>query len=289
MAVTSDPPEMVRAMSGARRYQRYVAIGDSSTEGLDDPDAHGGYRGWANRLAQRIADAQGSVLYANLGVRGKLTREVLDQQLAPAAAMRPDLATVFAGSNDILQLRFDPRTVANDVAHMQRTLAQGGATVVTFTLPDLTPIMPVARVLTRRVRAMNDALRGASASTGAILVDFAVHAVGSDRRLWSDDRFHANAAGHARIALALAHAIGIPGSDDTWMEPLPVAARRNAIAWWAGEIAWAARHIPGWARSFASGGGTRDARVPKRPLLERLEGATEAHVAPIGRLPESAP
>ena len=31
-------------------FRRYVAIGDSSTEGLDDPDGRGGYRGWANRL-----------------------------------------------------------------------------------------------------------------------------------------------------------------------------------------------------------------------------------------------
>ncbi len=265
---------MKNTVIGARRYERYVAIGDSSTEGLDDPDARGGYHGWANRLAQRIADIQGSVLYANLGIRGKLTREIRDEQLAPAAAMRPDLATVFSGSNDILRWRFDPRAVEADVAHMQRTLVRGGATVVTFTLPDLTPIMPVARVLTGRVLAMNDALRRASASTGAILVDFAVHAVGSDPRLWSEDRFHANSAGHARIAAALAHAIGLPGSDDSWMRPLPRDARRGALAWWAGEIAWLARHVPGWVGGLASRDRTPEVRAPKRPHLERLERAT---------------
>src|SRR5436190_8300791 len=184
------------------RFERYVAIGDSSTEGIDDPDGEGGYRGWANRLAQRIADAQGAVLYANLGIRGRLTREILDEQLAPALAMNPGLATVFAGSNDILRMRFDALRVSDDVAHMQRSLAAGGATVVTFTLPDLTPILPMARVLAPRVRALNDALRSASASTGAILVDFAAHAIGSDPRLWSEDRFHANTDGHVRIANA---------------------------------------------------------------------------------------
>ena len=30
---------------------RYVAIVDSSTEGLDDPDGAGGWRGWSDRLA----------------------------------------------------------------------------------------------------------------------------------------------------------------------------------------------------------------------------------------------
>ena len=52
-------------------FRRYVAIGDSSTEGLEDPDGHGGYRGWADRLAQHIADAQDEPLeYANLAIRG---------------------------------------------------------------------------------------------------------------------------------------------------------------------------------------------------------------------------
>ena len=74
------------------RFERYVAIGDSSTEGLEDPDGNGGYRGWADRLAEHIAEAQGSVLYANLGVRGRHTRQVREEQLGPALKMRPDVA-----------------------------------------------------------------------------------------------------------------------------------------------------------------------------------------------------
>jgi len=91
----------------ALRFERYVAMGDSSTEGLDDPDGAGGYRGWANRLAERVAQAQGGLLYANLGVRGKRSREIREEQLGAALAMKPDLATVFAGSNDILERGFD--------------------------------------------------------------------------------------------------------------------------------------------------------------------------------------
>jgi lysophospholipase L1-like esterase len=251
------------------RFERYVAIGDSSTEGIDDPDGCGGYRGWADRLAQRIADAQGGVLYANLGIRGRLTREILDQQLAPALAMNPDLATVFAGSNDILRMRFDARRLHDDVARMQQCLAAGGATVVTFTLPDLTPILPMARRLAPRVRALNDALRRASADTGAILVDFATHAIGSDPRLWSEDRFHANADGHARIANALAHAIGIPGADDSWMLPLPDGAARRAGAPWRSEMAWACRTLVNGAIE-AVRGTRRGDRTAKRPRLEWL-------------------
>jgi GDSL-like lipase/acylhydrolase family protein len=220
------------------------------------------------------------VLYANLGIRGRLTREILDHQLAPAMAMMPDLATVFAGSNDILRLRFDAQRVAHDVAHMQRSLAGLGATVVTFTLPDLTPVLPMGRVLAHRVRALNDALRSASAGTGAILVDFAVHAVGSDPRLWSEDRFHANADGHARIANALAHALGIPGADDSWMRPLPAVAPRSRSARWGSEIAWGGRRLTGWWRALARREARDEDRTPKRPRLEwiyRAAGDGAAH------------
>jgi lysophospholipase L1-like esterase len=250
-----------------RPIERYVAIGDSSTEGIDDPDGAGGYRGWANRLAERIAAVQGSLLYANLGVRGRVTREVHDQQLAPARALRPDFATVFAGSNDLLRRRFDALAIERDVADMQRSLIAGGARVVTFTFPDLVPIMPLARVFNHRVHALNAALRNASRSTGAVLVDFALHDVGSDARLWSEDRFHANAAGHERIAAAIAHAIGLPGSDDSWMRPLPAAHPVTTGERLEHEFRWLWRHVVaaawiGWT------GPPREIPRPKRPRLE---------------------
>ena len=98
-------------------FRRYVAIGDSSTEGLEDPDDAGGYRGWADRLAQHIADAQDEPLeYANLAVRGLRMREIRIRQLEQALAMGPDLITVFGGMNDVLAPRidFDARGGARD-------------------------------------------------------------------------------------------------------------------------------------------------------------------------------
>src|SRR5438093_1109693 len=190
------------------RFERYVAIGDSSTEGLDDPD-EGGYRGWSLRLAERIARIQGTLQYANLAIRGRTTRQIRNQQLRPALAMRPDLATVFSGTNDVLAMRFDAHSVAQDMEAIQRALIEGGATVLSFTLPDLTPVMPIARGIAPRIRALNESIRAAAANTGTILLDFAAYPVGSDPRLWSADRIHANAAGHARIADALAHALGL--------------------------------------------------------------------------------
>jgi lysophospholipase L1-like esterase len=90
-----------------RSFQRYVALGDSSTEGLDDPDGRGGYRGWSQRLAERLAEVQGGLAYANLAVRGLTTAEVRARQLDAALALKPDLATLFCGTNDVTQARFD--------------------------------------------------------------------------------------------------------------------------------------------------------------------------------------
>lgn len=251
-----------------RIFARYVAIGDSSTEGLDDPDGRGGYRGWANRLAERVAAAQPSpLLYANLAIRGRSTRQIRDQQLEPALALRPDLVTLFSGTNDVVKPRFDARAVGNDVELMQRRLIEAGATVVGFTLPDLSLVLPVARPIAGRVRALNDALRHASAASGAILVDFAKHPVASDPRLWGEDRLHANSTGHARIAAALACALDLPGTDETWSHPLRTPWSPSAWARVAAEIRWQRDYFVPWVWRHLRGRSSGDGRGPKRPTL----------------------
>ena len=263
------------------QFKRYVAIGDSSTEGLQDPDGAGGYRGWANRLAERVAQAQGGLLYANLGVRGKRSREIRAEQLGPALALSPDLVTLFGGSNDILERGFDAGTLRAELADMMVSLVAANAVVLTFTLPDLTGVMPIGWLLAPRVRAMNDAIRKAAAATGARLIDFAAHSVGSDPRLWSADRFHVNAEGHARIAAALAQALGLPGTDDAWQQPLPGTDQRS---WWTRKIeswSWCRRHLP--ERLWPD----RKVEAPfraKRPRLEAVhppghEGEGRANLA----------
>jgi lysophospholipase L1-like esterase len=254
----------------SRRFERYVAIGDSSTEGLDDPDGAGGYRGWANRFAEHLAAAQGSVLYANLGVRGKTTREIAAEQLPAALQMRPDLATVFSGTNDVTARRFDAAAVAADVERMQAALVAVGTTVLTFTLPDLTPVMPLARFIAPRVRALNEAVRAVSARTGATLIDFAAYPLASDPRLWSDDRLHANTAGHARVAAALAHALGLPNSDTSWQAALPERPPPSPAERLAGELRWCRRHLLPWLWQHLHGRSSGDGHGPKRPALLEL-------------------
>src|ERR1700754_2035550 len=101
-------------------FRRYVALGDSTTEGMDDPRPDGTYRGWADRLAERLASDNPRLLYANLAIRGRRIYPVRagpisqgrDEQPAPALAFRPDLATVVAGLNDLLRRRYDADATA---------------------------------------------------------------------------------------------------------------------------------------------------------------------------------
>jgi hypothetical protein len=252
------------------RFTRYVAIGDSSTEGLHDPDGAGGYRGWANRLAERVAEAQGGLLYANLGVRGKHSREIREEQLGPALAMNPDLVTIFAGSNDILEYGFDATKLRVELERMMDAFVASNAVVLTFTLPDLIGVMPLGRFLAPRIRAMNQAIRDAAVSTGARLVDFAAHSVGSDPRLWSEDRFHVNTEGHARIAAALAQALCLPGTDDAWQLPLPGTDGRNRRTRLMESWSWCRDHLLDRLRPSRN---VEEQYRAKRPQLEAMQPA----------------
>jgi lysophospholipase L1-like esterase len=256
----------------AKRFHRYVAIGDSTVEGLDDPDGQGRYRGWADRLARKLAEQQGSVLYANLAIRGRTTHQIRRQQLDAAVAMQPDLAAVVSGTNDLLRPCFDPVALRDDVETMQGSLTAIGATVITFTLPDLGDVMPIARMVRGRLLQMNDIIRGAAARTGAIVCDFAAYPVASDPRLWSDDRLHANTAGHARIAEALADHLGLAGANSSWSKPLPPAPPPRWTDQLRAEGAWIRRHLLPWIWRHARGRSSGDGITPKVPRLTLIEG-----------------
>ena len=261
----------------APHFSRYVAIGDSSTEGLDDPlgpSAPGRYRGWADRLAAHVARARAAalpgaspLLYANLAIRGRKTREILDEQLAPALAMRPDLATVFGGTNDIIRRGFSLDAVVADIRTMQRAFRDAGATVLTITMPDLSEVMPLAKRAAPKLHAFNAAVREVSRETGTIVVDLAAYPFVTDPRFWSGDRLHANSEGHARIAAALAHALGLPHVDGSWAEPLPHRAPPSALRRVAMELQWTREHFIPWAWRHVRGRSSGDGISAKHPQL----------------------
>lgn len=248
-------------------YLRFVAVGDSQTEGLGDGDEVSGYRGWADRLADHLAVCSPGVHYANLAVRGRLAAQIRAQQVGPALALKPDLVSVMAGMNDMTRPGADPAVVAGEVEEMIRDFTGAGATVLTFTFPNIAEIAPMARRFLPRILDFNDRLRDASRRHGAVVVDTFPYPVSTDARLWSRDRLHAAPLGHERIAAAAAHALGLPGSDLTWAGDLPPLRRPNALLRTGAEVRWAAAFLGPWALRRIRGRSTGDGRTAKRPAL----------------------
>jgi lysophospholipase L1-like esterase len=244
-----------------------VALGDSQTEGLGDGDEIGGYRGWADRLAARLAEAGPDLRYANLAVRGKLAAEVHTEQLAPALALAPDLATVVAGLNDLLRPRFDVAAVAGHLEAMFAALTAAGATVATVTFPNVGRITPLARPLVPRVLALNAAIRAAAARHDVRVVETFSVEVTTDSRIWSADRLHASPLGHALIAASMAHVLAVPGSDDSWTRPLPVLPRPGPLRATTTELRWIASFLGPWVGRRVRGVSSGTGRVAKRPDL----------------------
>ncbi|MDQ0774159.1 lysophospholipase L1-like esterase [Streptomyces aurantiacus] len=249
-------------------YLRYVALGDSQTEGLGDGDDVRGLRGCADRLAEELAKEHPDVLYANLAVRGRLAGQVRAEQLAPALALRPDLATVVAGMNDLLRPRFDADEAAGHLEAMFAALTAQNARVATVTFPDIGRIAPLARPLGPRVLALNDRIRQVAGRHGVAVAEMSRYPVITDPRLWSPDRLHASPLGHARIAAAVAHALGLPRSGDGWTRALPAdVAPPSGPRALAAELRWAGSFLGPWLVRRARGLSSGDGRAAKRPAL----------------------
>lgn len=250
-------------------FARFVALGDSTTEGLEDRYADGSYRGWADRLAEMLAAANPGLTYANLAIRGRKVPQIRAEQLEPAVRLEPDLASILGGLNDILRRSFDLDRVLTDLDAMAAALTARGATVLTFTFPDPTALIPVAASRIRaRVAALNAGVRRISAERGAALVDLG--AGGADPAHWSADRLHANGAGHARIAAAAAATLGLAA------DPEPIAASltspRPSPSRYAADAIWVGRHLTPWLLRRLRGVSSGDGREPKRPELLPVRG-----------------
>lgn len=233
-----------------------------------DPADDGRYVGWADRLATHLVAQHPDLLYANLAVRGRLASEVRAEQLPAAIAMEPDIAVAVAGVNDLLRPSFDAARLREDLFAIHAGLSETGARVVTFTMPDMSAVAPIAVALRGRFAALNAITHELAPRFGTLVVDLAAEPIASHPALWDDDRLHANSEGHRRIALALAEGLGLPVEDD-WRSPLPDVPRRLAHVL-LGEARWVATHLLPWALRHARGHSSGAVITAKRPELMPL-------------------
>jgi len=247
------------------RWDSFVAVGDSFTEGLDDPYPDGSsYRGWADLVAQALArDGFG---YANLAIRGKLLGQVVDEQVPAALTMSPALISFAAGVNDALRRRFDPGAL---LARFDATVAKlraSGADVLLFRTADVAYRLPAQRVVTPRLAVLNRAVARAAERHGAILVNLSTDQTFRNPALWSTDRLHLSPQGHRRVAAHVLTALGVEPDPAWWQVPPPPPVRPWLAARGA-DLTWAGRHLVPWFRRRLTGRSSGDGLAAKRPAL----------------------
>ena len=245
-------------------FHRFVAIGDSFTEGYGDadPGSPGGLRGWADRTAEVLATRTDDFAYANLAIRGRLLGRIVDEQIAPAVALRPDLVTISAGGNDVIRPGTDPDAIAARLDPALEELAATGATLVLFTGVDV-GFSPVFRRIRGKVAIFNELLHGLAAKHGALVADqWSLKAI-QRADFWSVDRLHLNAYGHHEVARMVLDVLDVPNDlAPSSPAPLPERSWREARV---EDLQWTREHLIPWIGRRIRGVSSGDAVLPKRP------------------------
>lgn len=247
-------------------FTSYVALGDSFTEGVGDPDPvrPNGVRGWADRVAEVLAQQDPRFRYANLAIRGRKMTAVLDEQVGPALAMRPTLVSMYAGGNDILRPKVDIDGIVAPYADAVRELHDAGAHLVLFTGFDL-GWAPVFGRLRGRVAVYNELVREVADEVGATLVDFWRMREYRDPRMWDVDRIHMSSLGHRHMAVAVLDALGV--AHELSLDPLPTMPPISPRERRAADRAWASSHAVPWLQRRLTGRSSGDGLGPRFPTL----------------------
>lgn len=240
---------------------RYVAIGDSFTEGVGDEQADGSVRGWADHVAQGLADATGStVLYANLAIRGRLLNAILTEQLEPALALKPTLVSLNGGGNDMLRPGTNIEWIIGRTRDAVSRIIEAGADPLILAGANPTRGIPSGA----KVQAKGDAL---VAAIGDVIDDFGISYTDNwsdpelpNRQYWAADRLHLGPVGHMRVARNVLTTLGLPAPTD-WVTEADIVPKPSARQ----ELRYTFDHVLPWIGRRLTGRSSGDGRTGKYP------------------------
>ncbi|WP_183093995.1 SGNH/GDSL hydrolase family protein [Nocardioides stalactiti] len=247
-------------------FHRYVALGDSFTEGVGDtdPTRPNGCRGWADRVAEVLAAGSPDFGYANLAIRGRKLPTIIEEQVEPAIALAPDLVSIHGGGNDVLRPKVDLDGLAASYDDAVRRLTASGAHVVMFTVAD-PGLNPVIKVIRGRTAIFNEWVREIADNHGATVIDLWRMRGWTVAEIMDEDRLHLNPVGHQAIAIAVLDRLGVThGLQPLAPAPAPVLARREQRQ---ADLQWARTHLAPWVARRITGRSSGDGVTPKRPGL----------------------
>ncbi|WP_210505950.1 SGNH/GDSL hydrolase family protein [Naasia sp. SYSU D00057] len=240
---------------------RYVAIGDSFTEGVGDELPGGIVRGWADLVAEGWATGLGEPIeYANLAIRGRLARPILEQQLEPALALKPTHLSFNGGGNDMLRPRTPMTAIVDVFAQVLRRCDEEGVQLILLSGANPSPHLPLGRLIKRRGDLLSEAVTERFADRTDIIraLNWPDEEL-SKRDYWSEDRLHMNARGHHRVAARVLTALGVEPPAEWWSLPAPQqspAARERQAAYYR-------EHVAPWVMRRLTGRSSGDMRKPK--------------------------
>jgi lysophospholipase L1-like esterase len=191
-------------------WNRLVVLGDSVTAGVMDPLPGYHHRSFADRFTDALAATRPGFAAVNLAKPYLLLEEIRDQQLGPALEFGPDVVMVSAGGNDAFR-GFDSETLGAQLASLLTPLTESGALVITIGLFDLarSGLVPPEHAdgLACRFDGLDRITAGLAHALGGIHVDTHHHPLAADPGIYSTDRIHANARGHAVAFAAITNTL----------------------------------------------------------------------------------
>ncbi|MCQ9165321.1 MULTISPECIES: SGNH/GDSL hydrolase family protein [unclassified Arthrobacter] len=246
-------------------WHRFVALGDSLTEGLGDPEpgSPNGFRGWADRVAEELSAGSSGFSYANLAVRGLLLRQVIDRELPQALTLRPDLVSIQGGGNDLLHAGADPDKLADAMEKAVMELRAIDATVLVFVGPDSGRSTIMGQFRTK-IAIFNENVRSLCARHDALVADMWAMTELADPRLWSPDRLHPSALGHHAMAAMVLRTLNVPHTlAPLAPKPLPARSWRQARS---EDLEWAREYFMPWVLEGLKNHSHSSGFQAKRPL-----------------------
>lgn len=246
---------------------RYVAIGDSFTEGVGDELPDGSVRGWADLVAQGWADSRGEAIsYANLAIRGKLIQPIVEEQLEGALALRPTHLSFNGGGNDMLRPRTPIARVADVFTRVLRRCDEEGVTLIVISGANPSAQLPLARLIQRRGDELSHAVTDRIAGRDDVVVALNwPDADLSDPSFWSEDRLHMNDRGHHRVAARVLAALGEKAPAEWWR----LDEADSAVVLTRGR--YFREHLGPWLRRRLTGTSSGDGREAKYGDWFRVE------------------
>jgi lysophospholipase L1-like esterase len=238
---------------------RYVAIGDSFTEGVGDELPDGRARGWADLVAEGMAASGERVLYANLAIRGRMLDRIVGEQLEHALALEPTVITLNGGGNDMLRPGTDAGAIFARLAGVVDRVAGSGAQLVLTSGADPTAGLPMRSRIAPKGDALNALVRSLAEEHGVPFADN-----WSDRELarapyWSEDRLHLGPIGHHRVAARILATLGFQ-HPQSWVVEAPGHVRVPGLR---AELAYYRRHVLPWVQRRLTGRSSGDGRTAK--------------------------